>query len=144
MSWFAPILSFTTEEIFKLVNKQNNSSIHLKKFVKIPVNWKNEKLNERWSKLIKIRDVANISIENKRAEKIIGSSLEATIKIKLKKDLYDLAKNFYFDEICITSGAELSLDNNIGNEILVDTFKAEGEKCNVCWKIKKGKCERHG
>ena len=144
LSWFAPILSFTTEEIFKLVNRENNSSIHLKKFVKIPTNWKNEKLNERWSKLIKIRDVANISIENKRAEKIIGSSLEATIKIKLKKDLYVLAKNFYFDEICITSGAELSLDNNIGNEILVDTFKAEGEKCNVCWKIKKGKCERHG
>ena len=58
--------------------------------------------------------------------------------------MYDLAKKFYFDEICITSAAELSLDNNISNEILVDTFKAEGEKCNVCWKIKKGKCERHG
>ena len=144
LSWFAPILSFTTEEIFKLINKENNSSIHLKKFVKIPDSWKNEKLNERWSKLIKIRDVANISIENKRAEKIIGSSLEATIKIKLKKDLYDLAKNFYFDEICITSGAELSLDNSISEEILVDAFKAEGEKCNVCWKIRKGKCERHG
>ncbi len=144
LSWFAPILSFTTEEIFKLVNKEDNSSIHLKKFVKIPKNWKNEKLNERWTNVIKIRNSANISIENKRAEKIIGSSLEASVKIKMKKELYDLAKNFDFAEICITSGSELILDNNINEEVLVEAIKAEGEKCNVCWKIKKGKCERHG
>ena len=144
LSWFAPILSFTTEEIYKLINKDSSNSIHLKKFVKIPKKWKNEELSNRWVKLIKIRDCANISIENKRAEKIIGSSLEAVIKIKLKKELYDLAKNFDFAEICITSGAELILDNNISDEVLVETFKAEGEKCKVCWKIRKDKCERHG
>ena len=55
-----------------------------------------------------------------------------------------MAKDFDFAEICITSGAELTLDNNQSDEILVETFKAEGEKCKVCWKIKKGKCERHG
>ena len=32
----------------------------------------------------------------------------------------------------------------LNNEIIVETSKAVGEKCNVCWKIKKGKCERHG
>ena len=143
LSWFAPILSFTTEEIFKLVNKESNNSIHLKKFVKIPINWENKKLNERWTKIMKIRDFSNISIENKRAEKLIGSSLEAQIKIKLKKELYELAKNFDFAEICITSGAELILDDKIGDEVTVETFKAEGEKCNVCWKISKNKCERH-
>ena len=58
--------------------------------------------------------------------------------------MYDLAKNFDFAEICITSGAELILDNNISDEVLVETFKAEGEKCKVCWKIRKDKCERHG
>jgi len=144
LTWFAPILSFTTEEIFMLINKEENKSIHLKKFVNIPKSWKNEKLSERWKKLIKIRDYSNISIENKRAEKIIGSSLEAAIKIKLKKELYMLAKNFDFAELCITSGAELVCDDNIIEEVLVETSKAEGKKCDVCWKIKKGKCERHG
>tara|TARA_B100000700_G_scaffold102853_1_gene115967 strand:+ start:2587 stop:5313 length:2727 start_codon:yes stop_codon:yes gene_type:complete len=143
LSWFAPILSFTTEEIFKLINKDEESSIHLKKFVNIPKNWSNENLNQKWLNLIMIRDHSNISIENKRAEKIIGSSLEATIKIKLKKDLYKLAKEFDFAELCITSGAELINDDSISNEIIVETFKAEGEKCNVCWKIKKEKCDRH-
>ena len=144
LKWFAPILSFTTEEIFSLVSKNNEDSIHLKKFVEIPQNWKNENLNQKWEKLKKIRDVANISIENKRTEKLIGSSLESNIKIKLNKNLHNIAKDFDFAELCITSAAEVSLDNNIDQEINVETYKAEGTKCNVCWKIKKGKCERHG
>ena len=97
-----------------------------------------------WEKLKKIRDVANISIESKRTEKLIGSSLESIIKIKLNKELYNIAKDFDFAELCITSAAEVSLDNNLDDEIVIETFKAEGDKCNVCWKIKKGKCERHG
>jgi len=144
LSWFAPIISFTAEEIFRLINKKNNGSIHLEKFVNIPKNWKNEKLYDQWIKLKKIRDFSNVSIESKRSDKIIGSSLEANIIIKLNKKLYDLAKNFDFAEICITSGAIISLDNNMMEEIIVETFKAEGKKCDVCWKITKEKCERHG
>ena len=144
IKWYAPVLSFTTEEIYSLVNKNNNDSIHLKKFIKTPENWQNKNLNEKWEKLKKIRDVANISIENKRADKLIGSSLESNIKIKLKKDLYNIAKNFDLAELCITSAAEVLLDNNLDEEVNVETSKAEGNKCNVCWKISKKKCERHG
>ena len=144
LKWFAPILSFTTEEIYSLVNQNSNDSIHLKKFIRTPDNWKNKNLNEKWEKLIKIRDTANISIESKRADKLIGSSLEANIQIRLNKDLYHIAKDFDFAELCITSSADVSLDNNLGDEIVVETSKAEGNKCNICWKITKGKCERHG
>ena len=144
LKWFAPILSFTTEEIYSLVIKNDKDSIHLKKFIKIPENWKNKKLNEKWEKLKKVRDVANISIESKRTDKLIGSSLESNIKIKLNKDLYNIAKDFDFAELCITSAAEVLLNNDTGEEINVHTSKAEGNKCNVCWKIRKGKCERHG
>ena len=91
-----------------------------------------------------IRDKANISIEAKRASKIIGSSLEASIKIKLNKDLYDLAKNLDFAEICITSNAKIILDEKIKERIEVETIKATGKKCKVCWKISEKKCERHG
>ena len=34
LKWFAPILSFTTEEIFQIINKNKNSSIHLQEFSK--------------------------------------------------------------------------------------------------------------
>ena len=49
-----------------------------------------------------------------------------------------------FAELCITSAAEVLPDNDLDEEINVETFKAEGNKCNVCWKIRKNKCERHG
>ena len=44
LKWFAPILSFTTEEIFKLLNKENDNSIHLKQFPKIKKNWGSHKI----------------------------------------------------------------------------------------------------
>jgi len=146
LKWFAPILSFTTEEIYKLINNQKSQSqsIHLQKFVNIPNKWKDEQLGEKWKKILLIRDKANISIEAQRASKIIGSSLEASIKIKLSKDLYDLAKNLDFAEICITSNAKIIMDEEIKEGIEVETIKATGEKCKVCWKISEKKCERHG
>ncbi len=104
LKWFAPILSFTTEEIYSLVNK-NGKSIHLEKFPSIPENWKNSNLETKWLELIKIRDICNISIEEKRASKVIGSSLEANLVIKLEDKLIDLTKDVDFSELCITSNA---------------------------------------
>ena len=146
LKWFAPILSFTTEEIYHLINKEDvDGSIHLQKFVKIPNQWKNEELNNKWDKLKLIRDEANISIESKRADKIIGSSLEANIEIKIKdKDMYSLAQNHDFSEICITSSASILRDSSLEKEIEITSSKAVGNKCPVCWKISKEICEKHG
>ena len=145
LKWFAPILSFTTEEIFRLINKkEDENSIHLKNFIKIPENWNNEELNSNWEKIKKIRDEANVSIESQRANKTIGSSLEADIQIKLKNNFYDLAKKNDFSEICITSLATVIQDDNIDNDIQVTCKKAKGNKCPVCWKISETSCEKHG
>ena len=123
-------------------SKNNNEKFSILLFSFLNEN--NINLNEKWTILKKIRDNCNISIEEKRAEKIIGSSLEAKIEVKLKSKLYEIAKNIDFAELCITSEAQISEDQKISEDISVITFKAEGEKCPVCWKIKKGKCERHG
>ena len=49
LKWFAPILSFTTEEIFKLINQdKDEESIHLQGFVKIPDSWLDESISSRW------------------------------------------------------------------------------------------------
>ncbi len=139
LRWFAPILSFTTEEIYRLI-MNDNKSIHLKKFLEFPESFKNENLNQKWLELIKIRNVCNISIEEKRGSKEIGSSLEASLKINLDKKLYDISKNIDFSELCITSNAEVSYLEN--SEIKVQTTKAKGSKCQLCWKITKEACLR--
>jgi len=139
LKWFAPILSFTTEEIYRLI-MNDNKSIHLTKFLEFPISFKNENLNQKWLKLIKIRNTCNISIEEKRASKEIGSSLEASLKINLDKKLTDISKDVDFSELCITSSAEVSYLEN--SETKVKTIKAEGSKCQVCWKITKEACSR--
>ena len=53
---FAPVLSFTTEEIYSLLKIQEKESIHLEKFPAVPENWNNKNLNDKWAELIKIRD----------------------------------------------------------------------------------------
>ena len=140
LKWFAPILSFTTEEIFKLVG--NKKSIHLEKFVNFPNNFKNEDLNLKWLELIKIRDICNLSIEEKRSAKIIGSSLEALLKIKLNEEKFEIVKDTDLSELCITSSAQVEKTKH--NEVMVETEKAKGNKCSVCWKISPQPCERHG
>jgi len=140
LKWFAPILSFTTEEIFTLVEK-GKKSIHLQKFIELPKSFDNKKLNEKWIELKKIRDICNISIETKRASKEIGSSLEANLVIKLDKKLFKIVENVDFTELCITSDAKTEITDS--NEVSAIATKAIGEKCPICWKINKNGCERH-
>ena len=140
LKWFAPILSFTTEEIFILINDKKKS-IHLEKFIKLPKFFENKKLGQKWEELKKIRDICNISIEAKRSSKEIGSSLEANLEINLNEKLFNITENINFSELCITSGAKVKKTNL--DEISVVTIKAEGKKCSICWKISKDGCERH-
>ena len=140
LRWFAPILSFTTEEIYQLV-KRKNKSIHLEKFLDLPKSFKNDVIYKKWLELIKIRDICNISIEEKRANKEIGSSLEADLDVKLNNKFKQIVESVDFSELCITSKAEIDFDEK--TEVSVTTKKALGKKCKVCWKIKLDPCERH-
>ena len=108
LRWFAPIISFTTEEIYQLVSKKNKS-IHLESFLDFPKKFENKALEQKWSELIKLRDVCNISIEEKRASKEIGSSLEAELKIKINKKFKKILENIDISELCITSQSKYYL-----------------------------------
>ena len=141
LKWFAPILSFTTEEIYQLVSKKKKS-IHLEKFLRYPKIFENEALNKRWLQIIKIRDICNLSIEEKRASKVIGSSLEAAIKVKLKEEDLKIIEGIDLAEVCITSMVKIEMSTT--GETSVETSKATGNKCPVCWKINTNTCKRHG
>ena len=90
---------------------------------------------------MKIRDICNLSIEEKRIKKEIGSSLEADLEISLNNKFEKILKNVDFSELCIVSKSEITLNDN--TEINVITSKAKGNKCPVCWKISVEPCKRH-
>ena len=98
-------------------------------------------MNKKWKELIDIRNKCNISIEEKRAQKEIGSSLEAELNINLNKKLKNLTEKIDFAELCITSKATINYGNS--DEVSVSTKKASGKKCPVCWKINVEPCSRH-
>ena len=98
-------------------------------------------MNDKWTELLKIRDICNLSIEEKRASKEIGSSLEAALIIELNKKMIETLNKVDLSELCITSSVQIKEGNK--EDIIVETKKAEGNKCPVCWKINKNPCPRH-
>ena len=151
LRWFAPIISFTTEEIYKIIYN-NEKSIHLENFSTIPEKWLNKNLGNKWNQLKLVRQVCNVAIEVKRTNKELGSSLEADLEIFLDKKYLDLVKNIDLSEFCITSKAKaqilngqkdlelFKLENIQGIGVLVK--KAVGNKCPRCWKIFEEFCNR--
>jgi len=151
LKWFAPILSFTTEEIYRIISKKETDSIHLKNLPNIPQTWQNNQLFKRWNNLSYIRQVCNAAIEIKRSNKELGSSLEADLEIYLDDQNLKLVKGINLSEYCITSGAAarpfdnkkekfFKLENIPGVGVLVK--KAKGKKCPRCWKIINNKCDK--
>ena len=91
--------------------------------------------------LKEIREICNISIESKRANKEIGSSLEASLRIKMNKQKIEIINNIDLAELCITSEAKIEEVDD--DKTICLTSKAQGDKCPICWKISKDKCDRH-
>ncbi len=139
LKWFAPIFVFTTEEIFNLLNK-NENSIHEFSFPEIPQKWKNDSLNNKWQDLYGIKQEVNIAIEEKRSSKEIGSSLEADILIHANEKTFNLLEGLNLEEYFITSKAKKI--KGIDNVLRIDVKKAIGTKCPRCWKILENKCSR--
>ncbi len=140
LKWFAPILVFTTDEIYSLVSK-DKKNIHEYTFPKGLEKFNNSSLNEKWKQLFKIKQEANIAIEEKRASKEIGSSLEAELKITINNENFKLLEDLDLAEYFITSKAEKFKDENT-DEIKIIVQKTNGKKCPRCWKILESNCKR--
>ena len=140
LKWFAPILVFTTDEIYSLVGK-DNKSIHEYTFPEIPKKFENLVLDEKWKQLFKIKQEANIAIEEKRASKEIGSSLEAELNITVDNKNFELLEGLDLAEYFITSKAE-KFKSKDKEELTIKVKKTKGTKCPRCWKILESKCAR--
>jgi isoleucyl-tRNA synthetase len=140
LKWFAPIFVFTTEEIYSLVGK-DSKSIHEQIFSEIPNKWENEILDTKWKQLFKIKQKANIAIEEKRTSKEIGSSLESELKITAGENIYTLLEGLDLAEYFITSKAE-KIKSEKKEEIEIIVTKTNGSKCPRCWKILETICAR--
>ena len=140
LKWLAPIFVFTTEEVFNLLNK-NENSIHETSYPNVPQNWKDDKLDKKWKDLFKIKQEVNIAIEEKRSSKEIGSSLEADVLIHVNEKEFKLLDGLNLEEYFITSKFK-KIQKQENDKVRIEVNKSTGTKCTLCWKILDKKCER--
>ncbi len=138
----APILSFTTEEVFQLMPNRKSESVFLNDFPKSEK--RDEKLEAEFEELLKVRELVFKRLEVERQAKTIGSGLEAKILINSENDTLNQLLKKYSGELAtlfIVSQVELVSKNGFGpNAIFDDNIKlgvdykpADGSKCGRCW-----------
>lgn len=128
----APILSFTAEEIWQVLNGGNaDDSVMLHTFHVLPSPGQNEEaLLERWSRIRSVRGEVAKAIEAVRTEGKVGSSLQAEVTVQAAGETYDALASLGDDLkfVFITSKATLAQ----GDE-RIDVQPSSEEKCGRCW-----------
>jgi isoleucyl-tRNA synthetase len=143
-TWLAPVLVFTMEEVWLSRFPGEESSIHLTDIPDTPAEWLNEPLAAKWAMVRQARRVVTAALEVQRTDKVIGASLEAAPVVHIRDaEMLTALKSVDFADICITSDLMLTGDPRPDEAFRlpeVDTVgvvfeRAEGEKCQRCWKI---------
>jgi isoleucyl-tRNA synthetase len=132
----APILSVTTDEIWQRLPGARDESVHLAAFPAEAARWRHPEIEARWARLREIRADVNGHLEIARAQKVIGSALEARVRIGVPPgdDRYDLLKRHEADlpMFQIVSAVEVV---SAGEALTIGVARAAGEKCPRCWRF---------
>ena len=138
----APILSFTSEEVWGYMRKMEEGasgegyspleeSVFLSSWPQVDNNLLNENLETIWKKVLKVREGVLKKLEEARGAEIIRSSLEARVTIIAPfselSSLKDLGSEL--KEVFIISEVQLQE----GEELEIRVSRAEGRKCERCW-----------
>jgi isoleucyl-tRNA synthetase len=144
VTWLAPILCFTAEEAWLARHPHDDASVHLVPFQDVPARWRDEALAAKWRKVRIVRRVVTGALEIERAQKRIGSSLEADPIVHVSDpELFAALADLDLAEVCITSAATLVSDAGPESAfrlpdvpgVAVVSNLAEGAKCARSWKI---------
>ena len=132
-----PILSFTAEEVWQYMAHFDDDNTEYAQLNTIPEGEKREsdEFVARWDKFIEIRDIVNKALEDARADKTIGKSLEAKVVIKANSDWFDFltGEEDLLKTIFIVS--DLEIDKADVEEVEAEIEPAIGGKCERCWTI---------
>ncbi|ADG82707.1 isoleucine--tRNA ligase [Thermincola potens] len=143
----APVLSYTAEEIWRYIpyKEENLISVQLADMPKVNEAYLDQALEDKWEKVIKIREEVAKELEKARRDKVIGHSLNAQVHIypdeKLRAFLAplqeQLATIFIVSSVQIHEPEEVLPEAaSVSEEVpglAVTVNQAPGEKCERCW-----------
>jgi isoleucyl-tRNA synthetase len=137
----APVLSFTAEEVWQFVREKPAESVFLASFPEAKREFMDPGLEEKWERLIAIRDEINKALELKRRERFIGNSLEAKVTIHSRPEDRSLLEGYadFLPTLLIVSQARMGPEGEEAfrseevEGLSITVERAEGEKCPRCW-----------
>jgi isoleucyl-tRNA synthetase len=126
--WMAPILCFTTEEVWS-TRFPEGGSVHLLEWPEIDSGWRDEALAAKWALIRHSRERVTEAIEPLRREKAIGSSLEARVLFP--------AAELDFADTALADLAEIYIVSEVepGPGESIEVSKADHAKCGRCWRL---------
>ena len=138
----APILCFTSQEIWSYIPKLDGMKDYVV-FEQMPEAKAaaDEAFEAKWDRIMAIRDDVKKVLEQARADKVIGSALEASLTLYCSKEVYDFLNAIPMDELAdlfIVSHVDL-VEGEGGVKGLVEGLgvsaaHAASNKCLRCWK----------
>ena len=134
----APILSFTAEEIWRILPEKSRDtpSIHLSALPKANARWADTVLAERWRRLLASRQLVQAVLENARRDKVIGASLEAAVTVEAGEKEYAFLKQYEADlpSLYIVSEVRLEKMTQLASDaVKVGVLVSTRNKCERCW-----------
>jgi isoleucyl-tRNA synthetase len=138
----APVLSFTSDEVWGYMPGKREESVHLAAFPPLHPERKNDTLVERWERIMRVRGEVSKALEQARVAKTIGHSLDAAVAIAAPEELLSFLGEYAGElkSIFIVSRVDLvaELEGDVyaaeGIEgMRVRVTAAPGEKCERCW-----------
>ncbi|TAL64736.1 MAG: isoleucine--tRNA ligase [Burkholderiaceae bacterium] len=127
LRWMAPFLSFTAEEAWKLAG--TSESIFMETYSELAA--PDAALLAKWSRIRELRDAVNKEIEALRADGQVGSSLQASVSLRVPADDHALLASLGDDlkYVFITS----AIDIEAFNEMQIRASASSDAKCERCW-----------
>lgn len=142
--WFAPILSFTAEEIWGFLPGKRDESVFLAEWYEnLPALDTKDFDQNFWGQVIKIREAVNKELEVKRKENLIGSALEAEVGLYCSNEIYSVLEKLKNELrfVLITSAANIFPESEKPAEAVetgisglsIKVITAPYPKCLRCW-----------
>ncbi|MCK4834015.1 MAG: class I tRNA ligase family protein, partial [Gammaproteobacteria bacterium] len=146
--WIAPILSFTAEELWQAIPGDHSDSVLLESWYPelTPLDADEQMNMAFWQTILEVRSAVSKELESLRADKTIGSSLDATVTLFVNSELQQMLETLKQELrfVLITSDASIenmdsatddSIETSIdsGHTLKIKASASEETKCVRCW-----------
>ena len=131
---FAPILSFTADEVWAHLTGDGDDSVLLHTWHAFPTQPDDQALQQRWSTIRAIRSLVLKKLEDSRAQAEIGSSLAATVEIRANKEDFTVLNGLGNDLRFVLIVSEVRvIEVSTPEQQGISVSPSRYEKCERCW-----------